>query len=78
MALDIKKLCPVSINFNGNAKVLTYSSTDTLTASGYFNAAYTKLAVGDMLLGCNPSTGAIAIYKVTASSASGVTVAANS
>lgn len=76
MAFEMKNLSPVSGPFNGNAKMFTYSSTDTLTTSGYFNKAYTKLAVGDVLIGNNQTSGAYALYKVTASSASGVTVAA--
>jgi hypothetical protein len=76
MAFDMKKLNPVNGPFNGNAKMFTYSSTDTLTTSGYCNKAYTKLAVGDVLIGNNQTSGAYALYKVTASSASGVTVAA--
>lgn len=76
MAFDNKKFAPVSKIFNGNTKVFTYSSTDTLTASGYFNTVYEKLSVGDLIIGSNQTSGAIALYKVTASASTGVTVAA--
>lgn len=77
MAFDSMKLAPVNCPFNGNAKMYTYSTTDNIAAVGYFDKAHYKLSVGDVIIKCNQTDGSVAIYKVTASSSAGVTVADN-